>query len=275
MKLGIGSFAYRWSVGRPYYRPEKPMSADDLIDRCVDYGVKALLYCNNMELENYPDEKLYALHDRLEKEGIEIETGSRGTDRDYFIRMLNVSKILGAKIMRIGWDMDRTADPEGLKRQIQNGIDTIKSLMPLAHEYGIEIGIENGKGNLVSEVKEIIEGVADPAFGAVVDTCNSTVFLTPTEEAVRTLAPYAKSVHIKDYVVTLNSRGDVITGVALGKGYVDFPKILRILEENGYDGNCFIELYIDRCDTHEETVENEWNLVKESIDYAKNVLKLK
>lgn len=275
MRLGIGSFAYRWSVGRPYYRPEKPMSADDLIDRCVEYGVKALLYCNNMELENYPDEKLYALHDRLEKEGIEIETGSRGTDRDYFIRMLNVSKILGAKVMRIGWDMDRTTDAEGIKKQIQNGIDTIKSLMPMAHEYGIDIGIENGKGNLVNEVKEIIEGVADPAFGAVVDTCNSTVFLTPTEEAVRILAPYAKSVHIKDYVVTLNSRGDVITGVALGKGYVDFKKILRILEENGYDGNCFIELYIDRCDTHEETVKNEWSLVKESIDYAKNVLKLK
>ena len=275
MRLGIGSFAYRWSVGRPYYRPEKPMSADDLIDRCVEYGVKALLYCNNMELENYPDEKLYALHDRLEKEGIEIETGSRGTDRDYFIRMLNVSKILGAKVMRIGWDMDRTTDAEGIKKQIQNGIDTIKSLMPLAHEYGIDIGIENGKGNLVNEVKEIIEGVADPAFGAVVDTCNSTVFLTPTEEAVRILAPYAKSVHIKDYVVTLNSRGDVITGVALGKGYVDFKKILRILEGNGYDGNCFIELYIDRCDTHEETVKNEWSLVKESIDYAKNVLKLK
>lgn len=275
MKLGIGSFAYRWSVGRPYYRPENPMSADDLIDRCVEYGVKALLYCNNMELENYSDEKLHQLHDRLEKEGITIETGSRGTARDYFIRMLNVSKILGAKTMRIGWDMDRTEDVEDLKKQVQNGINTIKSLMPLAHEYGIEIGIENGKGNLVNEVRTIIEGVNDPALGAVVDTCNSTVFITPTEEAVRVLAPYAKSVHIKDYVVTLNPRGDVITGVALGKGYVDFPKMLKILEENGYEGNCFIELYIDRCDTHEETVKREWKLVKESIDYAQNVLNLK
>ena len=274
MRLGIGSFAYRWSVGRPYYRPQHPMSADDLIDRCAEYGVKALLYCNNMELEKYSDEKLRKLHDRLEKEGIVVETGSRGTDRDYFIRMLNVSKILGAKVMRIGWDMDRTADAEGLKRQVQTGIDTIRSLMPLAQEYGIESGIENGKGNLVSEVKEIIEGVHDPALGAVVDTCNSTVFITPTEEAVRTLAPYAKSVHIKDYVVTLDPRGDVITGVALGKGYVDFPKILKILEENGYDGNCFVELYIDRCDTHEETVKQEWALVKESVEYAQNVLKL-
>ncbi len=275
MRLGIGSFAYRWSVGRPYYRPEKPMTADDLIDRCIEYDVKALLYCNNMELENYSDEKLQELHDRLEKEGITVEVGSRGTDRDYFIRMLHVSKILGAKVLRIGWDMDRTADAEGLKAQVRNGIETVKSLMPLAHEYGVEVGIENGKGNLVSEVKEIIEGVGDPALGAVVDTCNSTVFITPTEEAVRTLAPYAKSVHIKDYVVTLNPRGDIITGVAMGKGYVDFPKVLRILEENGYQGNCFVELYIDRCETHEETMKKEWALVKESIDYAKNVLNLR
>ena len=35
MKFGIGSFAYRWSVGRPYYRPENPMTVDQLIDRCV------------------------------------------------------------------------------------------------------------------------------------------------------------------------------------------------------------------------------------------------
>ena len=44
MRLGIGSFAYRWSVGRPYYRPQNPMSADELIDRCAEYGGKALLY---------------------------------------------------------------------------------------------------------------------------------------------------------------------------------------------------------------------------------------
>ena len=35
MNFGIGSFAYRWSIGRPYYRPEDPMTVDQLIDRCV------------------------------------------------------------------------------------------------------------------------------------------------------------------------------------------------------------------------------------------------
>ena len=274
MKLGIGSFAYRWSVGRPYYRPENPMSVDRLIDRCVAHNVKAVLLCNNYSLHEFADEDLRVIRSRLDKEGITVETGSRGTDFDYFKRMLEVSKILGAKILRIGWDMDRNTDREGLQRQVKNGIDTISALMPTAHEYGVSIGIENGKLNDIYEVKEIIEGVNDPMFGCVLDTCNSTCFLTKTEEAVRVLAPYAKSVHFKDYIVKLDPRGDIIYGVPLGKGIVDFKKMKEILEENHYEGNVFLELYIDRLDDHAETVRFEEECVRQSVAFAHEELNL-
>lgn len=57
MNFGIGSFAYRWSIGRPYYRPEDPMTVDQLIDRCVKYGVKAVLLCNNISLHEFTGER--------------------------------------------------------------------------------------------------------------------------------------------------------------------------------------------------------------------------
>lgn len=274
MKLGIGSFAYRWSVGRPYYRPEHPMTVDQLLDRCVAHGVKAVLLCNNYSLHEFSDDALRAIRARLEKEGITVETGSRGTDFSYFKRMMEVSRILGSKVLRIGWDMDRNTDRAGLDKQVQNGIDTISALMPLAHEYGISIAVENGKLNDIYEIKRIIEGVNDPMFGCVVDSCNSTCFITPTEEVFRVLAPYAKSVHFKDYTVKLDPRGDIIYGKPLGQGMVDFHMMKRILEENGYDGNVFLELYIDRCDTHEATVEFEEDCVRQSVEYAKTVLNL-
>ena len=186
--------------------------------------------------------------------------------------MLEVSKFLGSKVLRIGWDMDRDTDAAGLERQVQKGIETIGALMPTAHEYGVHVAIENGKLNDVYEVKKIIEGVNDPFFGCALDTCNSTCFMTPTETVVRTLAPYAKTVHFKDYVVSLDPRGDVITGVPLGQGYVDFPLMLDILKQNGYDGNIFLELYINRCDTHAETVAYEEECVKQSMAYAHDTL---
>ncbi len=274
MKLGIGSFAYRWSMGRPYYRPEKPMTVDQLIDRCVHYNIKSVLLCNNIPLHEFTESQLTVIKDRLNKEGIEAETGSRGTDFYYFKRMLEVSRFLGSKVIRIGWDMDRNADEKSIQKQVQNGIETIGSLMTIAHEYGIQVAIENGKLNDIYEVKAIIDGVNDPFFGCAVDTCNSTCFITPTEEVVRTLAPYAKSVHFKDYVVKLNNRGDIITGVPLGQGYVDFNLMLKILKENGYDGNIFLELYIDRFEDYKETCAYEEECVRLSVEYACNELKL-
>lgn len=272
MNFGIGSFAYRWSIGRPYYRPENPMTVDRLIDRCVAHGVKTVLLCNNILLHEFTEQQLTAIRDRIIKEGMTVETGSRGTDFAYFKRMLEVSEFLGSKVLRIGWDMDRNTDAAGLERQVQQGIQTIGALMPMAHKCGVQVAIENGKLNDIYEVKKIIEGVNDPFFGCALDTCNSTCFISPTETVVRTLAPYAKTVHFKDYVVTLNPRGDVITGVPLGQGYVNFPLLLDILKQNGYDGNIFLELYIDHCDSHDETAAYEEDCVKQSIDYAHKAL---
>ena len=184
MNFGIGSFAYRWSIGRPYYRPENPMTVDQLIDRCIAHGVKTVLLCNNIFLHEFNDAQLAAVRGRLAREGMQVETGSRGTDFSYFKRMLEVSRSLGSKVLRIGWDMDRRTDAAGLERQVRNGIDTIGALMPVAHEYGVQIALENGKLNTVGEVRQIIEGVNDPWFGCALDTCNSTCFITPTETVV-------------------------------------------------------------------------------------------
>lgn len=274
MDFGIGSFAYRWAIGRPYYRPEHPMTVDELIDRVVKYGVKKVLLCNNIPLHEFSVEQLTAIRDRLQKEGIEPETGSRGTDFEYFKKMIEVSEFLGSHTLRAAWDMDRSTDAAGIRKQVEKGAETFRALMPLCHEHNVRIAIENGKLNDIYEIKEMVEKVGDEYLGVAVDTCNSTCFITPTEEVFRVLAPYAKSVHFKDYNVRLDPRGDVINGVALGDGYVDFPKLLGILKENGYDGNIFLELYIDRTDDHEETVRNEEEYVRKSMEYAKNVLKL-
>jgi len=274
MKLGMGSFVYRWAMGRPYYRPENPMTVDQLIDRCKQYGVRSVLLCNNIPLHEYTPEQIRAIRERLDREGMTVETGSRGTDAGYFQKMLAVSKALGSKVLRIGWDMDRDTDAEGIRKQVRQGIETIGSLMPMAHEYGVQIAIENGKLNTIYEVKEIIEKVNDPFLGCAMDTCNSTCFITPTDEVVRVLAPYAKTVHIKDYVVKLNPRGDVITGVPLGRGYVNFHHVLEQLGKCGYEGNLFLELYIDRLETHAETIAYEEDCVRQSVEFAHNELKL-
>ncbi|WP_281550304.1 sugar phosphate isomerase/epimerase family protein [Murimonas intestini] len=274
MNFGIGSFAYRWAIGRQYYEPENPMSVEELIDRVAAYGVKRILLCNNIPLHEFSTERLETIKYKLDKEGIIPETGSRGTEYDYFKKMIEVSEFLGSHILRVAWDMNRDTDAEGIRAQVLKGIETFKALMPECRKHNVQIAVENGKLNDIYEIRDMAEGVDDDYFGVAVDTCNSTCFITPTEEVFRVLSPYAKSVHFKDYIVALDPRGDVITGVPMGKGYVDFPKLIEILKENEYEGNIFLELYIDRCEKHEDTVQYEEECVRQSMEYAKNTLKL-
>ncbi|MBP3851331.1 MAG: TIM barrel protein, partial [Erysipelotrichaceae bacterium] len=178
MKLGMESFAYRWAIGRLYYRPKDPMDVHALIDQCVRFKLHAVLLCNNIELHTLSDSQILEIKEHLDKEKVDVEVGARGVDQEYFKRMLEICHLLGAKILRVGWDMDRTTN---LDKQVQNGIETMKKLMQIANAYGVEIGIENTKVITIQEVKAIIEGVNVPHFGAVIDTCNSSCFITPTE----------------------------------------------------------------------------------------------
>ncbi len=274
MNFGIGSFAYRWSIGRPYYRPDNPMSVKELIDKTAGYGVNRILLCNNIPLHEFAKEQLCEIKTRLEEKQMIPETGSRGTDFEYFKKMIEISEYLGSHTLRAAWDMDRNIDAAGIKKQVQKGIETFKALMPECHKHNVTIAIENGKLNDIYEIKEMVESVSDDHLGVAVDTCNSTCFITPTQEVFEVLAPYAKSVHFKDYKVVLDPRGDIITGVAMGDGCVNFQKLLDILRENGYDGNIFLELYIDHFDNHEDTVRYEEECVNRSMKYAKDTLKL-
>ena len=51
MQLGIGSYAYAWSIGVPGHPPAQPMTAFDLLDEAARLGVRS---------ESIPIDAIYA-----------------------------------------------------------------------------------------------------------------------------------------------------------------------------------------------------------------------
>lgn len=98
-------------------------------------------------------------------------------------------------------------------------------------QFMTEIGLDNVGVNL-DPANLVINGRANPTDGA------------------RRLAPYIRGMHAKDAVHPI---GTAPKGkeVAIGTGVVDFPAILAILKEAGYDGSITIEHEMkntpDRC----------------------------
>ncbi|MBG47010.1 MAG: xylose isomerase [Pseudozobellia sp.] len=86
--------------------------------------------------------------------------------------------------------------------------------------------------NTMADLKEMVEMVDHPNLGAMYDTHHSNIEEKSQEQAIKTIAPYLKHVHISE-----NDRGTP------GSGQVDFESAFKGLRDIGYDGWLIIEAF--------------------------------
>jgi len=129
-----------------------------------------------------------------------------------------------------------------------------------AARLGIRSSIENHGLFMqhADRVKALVGAVDHPSFGVTLDIGNSLFADQNHLHAVRTLAPYAITVHVKDFVVNPTKEtapgpyedrdvwptwpgGPRVLGCTLGDGNVDVEGCVRGLLESGFDGPFSVE----------------------------------
>lgn len=271
--LGLSSFVYRWAIGRSYYQPRNPMTPAQFIEAAVRHGAGAVMFCHNFPFETYAKEEVEELSALCRQSGLLVEMGARGSDPEYFQKMLDISDRMGASILRLTLDVDRSVEAE-IPGELQRIHNCLESVLPSARKYGVRLAIENYIDLPSPEIVDIIRDLRDPQIGVCYDSANSILgFENPVETACL-LAPYTITAHFKDVMTVLDPRGNTIQGTALGEGMVDFPAILEIFRKNNYSGCVHLELYIDRRDDPLETLVWEELCVERSVAYARLALGL-
>src|SRR5690606_15639751 len=86
--------------------------------------------------------------------------------------------------------------------------------------------------NNMADLKSMVEKVDHPNLGAMFDTHHAHIEEKSQAEAIRTIAPYLKHVHISE-----NDRGTP------GSGQVHWQEVFNTLKEVGYDGWLTIEAF--------------------------------
>lgn len=86
--------------------------------------------------------------------------------------------------------------------------------------------------NNMADIKSMVEKVDHPSLGAMFDTHHAHIEEKSQAEAIRTIAPYLKHVHISE-----NDRGTP------GSGQVHWQEVFSTLQEIGYDGWLTIEAF--------------------------------
>ncbi len=195
--------------------------------------------------------------------GIELEAGTCGIEPGHLLRYLRIAKKIKSKIVRtITHKLDKEASA------------WMRDVLSEYQKEGISIALENHDEYQAAELADFIERLGNPHIGVCLDTVNSFAALEPPDVVVKTLGPHTLSLHVKDFdVVRVQSQlGFSIQGRPAGKGRLDIPGIISLLQEMGRDPNAILELWTPFEENIEKTVEKEELWAEESLYYLRTVI---
>jgi sugar phosphate isomerase/epimerase len=191
----------------------------------------------------------------VEKHGLElfsIDTEDLGkTEEDkikYLTKVFDVAQKLGIPVV-----MPNFLGKPGGKEVIKRNINYIKKLIEQAESRGITLGIKVHLGSPVDKtatLMQILDGINSPALGVTLDTREFSRAGEDIAEAVSKFGKRIVHVHVRDYprreqmptAISSTFMGfgheDWVPPVEQqipGRGGIDFPRILRLLKDAGYD----------------------------------------
>lgn len=266
MKVGIGSWTYGWSIGvRGYPPPKEPLTALELLVRAHGYGLGVVQIADNLPLHTLSSFALAELKARAGEWNIEIEIGTVGVQPGHLMRYLELAKCLEAKLVR------SLVGEVGSCPNLSEAADWLRKALPAFESAGVCLALENYEGNTSLQLAALVRDLASPSLGICLDTVNSLGALETPAMVVEALAPYVRSLHIKDFDITrAESRmGYVVAGCPAGEGLLNIDWVLTELRRAGAEPNLILELWTPYMGSVEETIRLEQEWADRSVRFLK------
>jgi len=266
MQIGIGSYAYRWAIGYGDFVPLNPMTPLELLEKAIELDVKVVQLCENISLQRYNNKLLQGLRRKAEERDIVLEVGIQEVDVSTLKRYLAIAVLLGCSLMRVA------LNTPSKHPTLDESVAIINKILPILKAENMTLALENHFHLDSKEMMKLVNTIDDPLVGICLDTANSIGLLEKPLDTVRSLAPYAVSVHLKDYKIVQCSVGYRIVGAPLGTGFLDIKSVIDLLRKSGYNSNIILELWIDKLESEEKTLQMEQNWVRRSVKHIKKLL---
>lgn len=225
MKLGVGTYCFRWAIGHKDRVPDSPMTAMQVLEFAITERCQVVQYADNLPLDRLPKPDLKALANHASANGVALELGTQSFDARQVRSYLDIAEIIDARILRIALD----------------AADAVRPLADLAKEFGplldrasqinCRIAIENHFNFPSARMVDLLKLVDNPSLGVCLDVANSICAGEWPMVTVGILSPYAINLHLKDYQIFPDAYGVgfTITGRPLGEGRIDAAAVLGAL----------------------------------------------
>ncbi len=257
MRIGIGSWTYGWAAGvRGFAPPAKPLTAIELLRRAGDFGLGVVQIADNMPVHNLSGGELEELSACAARRNIEIELGTAGVQPGNLLRYLDLAQRLGARLVR-----SLLADIDG-RPDTARPREWIEQVLPRFESAGVCLALENYERHTAGELAGMVRAIASPALGVCLDTVNSLGALETPAMVVPQLAPFVRSLHVKDFAIerVASRMGFAVEGRPAGEGILNLDWLLGELRAAGAAPNLILELWTPYQGSVEASIrlEEEW-----------------
>ncbi len=263
MQLGIGTYAFAWSIGMAGYQPETPFSAHQFLQKAKSLGARCVQIADNLPLHLLSQKDLSDLKQLAGKLDLSIEVGARGMRPMHLETYLEITKNLDASILRFVID-DHDYEPA-----LSEVIALVKDAIPLLKQHNIRLAIENHDRLKAAQFLEIIEQTDDQWVGICLDSVNSLGADEGFAKVSELLIPHTLNVHLKDYQIKrkAHNMGFEVKGTPAGQGMLPIPSLLNQLIAIGKCKSAILELWPPPESLLSATIEKEHKWVQSSMDY--------
>lgn len=235
---------------------EKEWDADHIkyINKVADLGFDILEF-QAQPLLDMTDKHISDIKAVADERGIEL-TYSLGLDPKYDISSLDetvrkggvkylcdilkqVNKQGGKSISGVSYAGWGVTDGVNKPKRLEASVKSMKEIVKVAEEYGIEYCIEavnRFEGSLINTSKEAVEYVKmvdSPSVGVLLDTFHMNIEEFNIGDAIRYAGKYLTAVHTGE-----NNR------VVPGKGHLDWDEIFKALKDIDYKGRIVSEPFV-------------------------------
>ncbi len=183
----------------------------------------------------FPQED-YSTLDAIKRTGGIVPDECWESSRDRVVRAIELTAELGVPFLSTHAGFIDQSKPEYARKFHER----VRILANVAAQKGITLLMETGQES-ADELKMFLEELDHPALGINFDPANMILYNKDDPiDAVLTLAPWIKHVHIKDAVRTVTP-GEWGAEVPWGEGEVGASGFLDVLREIGFDGALVVE----------------------------------
>jgi sugar phosphate isomerase/epimerase len=225
--MPVGVCAYSFNTG---------YDAFALMDMAIQHGLKGVEFPPEGCLPDLKPETLRKARAYAEERGLFIVADGGKVEPEMLGRLIPAARALGTGTLRVILSGILGGDRRPMAGQWPAHLvwcrDVLREAIPLAETHDVTIAVENHSDATSHDLLLLCQDLHSDRIGINLDVGNVLAVCEDPFAYAGRLMPYLRNVHLKDYTLHPSEEGYRMARCALGRGAVDFPRLLPLIDQH-------------------------------------------